>query len=300
MRPLKHVFGSAFRVFKFILIYLLSILLFLFVFSLIYAHFNVVKPYPFSFDVIWGNPVVPEKLHKIAISQNILYDIFLVFLVGTFISQQLRPSNPIEYSKYIVYNQEKNCYFLRYWLILPKNKYLYDATVRLVITTQQELNRGINQMSAQFEKQDTYISIRGVRYLKIEGADAFAFSRVINKEQDCVISLYILGTTESGITYSAVKRYGSIDIKNGYEFVSIRKSEYEKQIRTATPTKKRNLKRGQTKNKEIFRYQNFDRIYVISGGANRSKNEPIKGNVTNVAKERVLDFASWVISLFLD
>lgn len=155
-------------------------------------------------------------------------------------------------------------------------------------------------MSAQFEKQDTYISIRGVRYLKIEGADASAFSRVINKEQDCVISLYILGTTESGITYSAVKRYGSIDIKNGYEFVSIRKSEYEKQIRTATPTKKRNLKRGQTKNKEIFRYQNFDRIYVISGGANRSKNEPIKGNVTNVAKERVLDFASWVISLFLD
>lgn len=299
MRPLKHVFQGAFRIFKFILIYILSILLFLFIFSLVYSHYSIVKSYQFSFDIIWGNPTVPENLHGIVILQKMLYDIFLVFLIGTFISQQLRPINPIEYSKFIVYNKAKNCYSFRYWAILCKNKYLYNVTVRLILTTQEELNRGVNKLSTQFEKQDTYNSIRGVRYFKIDGEDATDFSRAINKGKNCIISLYILGTNESGITYSSVKRYGNKDIKNGYEFISIRKSEYEKQINNASfITQKNNFRRKRVANRDSFRYQHFDRICELDEYGKIKNTLPEKRNLP--IKETVLNFVSWVISLVLD
>lgn len=174
-----------------------------------------------------------------------------------------------------------------------------NVTVRLILTTQEELNRGVNKLSTQFEKQATYNSIRGVRYFKIDGEDATDFSGAINKEKNCIISLYILGTNESGITYSSVKRYGNKDIKNGYEFISIRKSEYEKQINNASfITQKNNFRRKRVANRDSFRYQHFDRICELDEHGKIKNTLPGKRSLP--IKETMLNFVSWVISLVLD
>lgn len=304
MRPLKHTFNNLLRIAKVIFLYLLSILLLSFIFSLIYSKYCICDPFQFSVDITWGSPNVPEKLHRIAIFQKLIYEVFLVFLLGTFISQQLNPINPIEYSQYIAYNDKDNNYFFRYWALLSKNKFLFNVTARLVITTQEEINRGINRLSTLFEKQDTYDAIRGVRYFKIEGKDADDFTATINKNNKCVISLYIIGTSELGTTYASVKRFKPTDIKKGYEFVPIRRSEYEKQFNNLKEiTSYKQSKPAERTSKEFIRYQHFDKLYKLDGSIDKDKDVLSKKQILSGQyigpRQWIFDLISWIESFVL-
>ncbi len=300
MRPIRHVFNGVLRIGKFVLIYVLSILLLSCFFALIYKKQNISNPIQLSIDVLWGEPAYPQNVSGTAKTQKIVYEVFLVFLVGNYISQQLKPLNPIEHSKFIACNEIENHYSFRYWVLLPKRKYLFNVKARLLVTDQAELNRGDNRLSSQYEKEETYNSIRGVRTFTIKGEDAESFASVL--QRGSVISLYIIGTSESGITYSSVKRYKPTDIMRGYGFVSIRRSAYEKQ---ALPVKS---KRKHKNCKEFIRYQHFDKLYQLSEKQGKqisekprhvlSKEEILFGQYHGIW-QCIIDFTSWLSTLVL-
>lgn len=272
MKLLGHLYAFLLRFFKYIILYFIIVSIFVVIFSFIYSSKNVSDPFIFCIDVIWGTPETPENVKAITIGQKIFYDVFLVLFLGSFISQQIRPINPIEYSKYISFCKQSNEYFFRYWIILPVGKYLFDAKLRLIVTLKEEFNRGVNSLACVFEKEAEYNSIRGVRYFKISGVDASRFSNALSRNSSLIISLYIIGTNETGVIYSSVKRYKPADIMRGYKFISIRKSEYKEQAKKACnsvlkPSKKFLHKSTKDSSREFIRYQHFDKLYKAEDDA---------------------------------
>ena len=317
MRQTKHLYQTIFRIIKYIILYLLSILLLILVFGLIYRHSNVVAPFQTSIDVIWGSSDNLENVHNLAVIQKIIYDVFLVLFIGTFVTQQLKPVNPIAYSKVAVHDDLENRYYFRYWAILPLQKYLFDVKIRLAVTTYEELNNGVNKLHTWFEKEDTYNSIRGVRFLMLEGKKSKKFRSAIEADHNRLISLYIIGTNEEGITYASVKRYHFSDIKTGYRFVSVRKSEFiktandlkdttdPKKLRRVEKKKKRMAKKA---DKDTMKYQYFDKLYLIPGKTDAeeverkyvlSKEQILYGQYRG-PRQWALNIIDWISTLALE
>lgn len=286
------------------------IVVFSLLFGVIYLKNGVQSPFSLCFNVIWGEPIIPDDLSSTIIIQKILYDVVLVLFIGAFVSQQIKPVNPVEYSEYISYCIGANKYYFRYWVLLPKNKYLYDAKVRLVVTEKAELNSGINSLHTLYEITENYNSIRGVRFLRLLGDEATKFSDVLCSAQSLLISLYIIGTDEAGLTYSAVKRYKKDAIMSGYYFVSIRKSEYLLQAQEALCLESGNRHSviENSSSKEVMRYRHFNKLYKIDKNAailpcNAKKDvlsaeEIVYGQYTGFRKW-FLDSYSCIVSFFL-
>lgn len=310
MHPLKHLFTITFRVIKYIFLYLALIALFIGIFGFIYSKQSMPAPFEFSLDVLWGSPLIPKSAKFIVIIQRITNDVLLVLFLGTFISQQIKPVNPIKHSKYIALCPKVNECFFRYWVLLPEGKYLFDAKVRLVITDSTELNRGVNKLTTVFEKEHFYNSIRGVRYFKLTGPEVSEFSNIINEES--LISLYVIGTNETGITYSSVKRYKINDVKKGYRFVSIRETEYLEQAESVygegnqLPCSNSHQEKSCKRKKELMKYYHFDKLYRTDKDCDEinekdvlDKEKIINGQYKGPIKW-VLDLYSWFTSVILD
>lgn len=290
MKPIKHVFRSVIHVSKFALLYLLLLILLTVLFGAVYAILGISSPIKYSIDVIWGTPVIPSNASYLSIAQKIVYDVFLVFLVGTFISQQMKPINPIEFSKYVAYNNEERHYSFRYWIVLPRTSYLFNPTVRVVVTDKAELIRGVNKLSSLFEKEEQYNSFRGVRYFRISGKEAEELTNALQSNDDLIISFIIVGCNADGTTYSSIQHYTKGDIRYGYEFVSIRESEYLKQAESLKGRlKKQKIKKSSVHKKDKLRFQHFDKLYSI-----RNKKEFIPIREKDVLSKKQIVFGEFL------
>lgn len=308
MRPIKHVFRSVIHVSRSVLLYLLLLILITVLFGGIYAVLGISSPIKFSVDVIWGTPVIPSNASCFTIVHKIVYEVLLVFLVGTFISQQMKPVNPIEFSKYVAYNNDNNHYSFRYWIVLPQGSYLYNPVVRVVVTDEAELIRGVNKLSPLFEKEEHYYSFRGVRYFRISGQDATELTNALQGNDDLIISFFIVGYNADGTIYSSIQHYTKDDIRFGYEFVSIREKEYLEQAKSLNGhLRMRKIKKSSVHKKDKMRFQHFDKLYSIQNKKERitikekdvlSKKQIVFGEFFG-PKQWVLDFLSTILAKYL-
>lgn len=189
----------------------------------------------FSVDSI----TIYDSLNKIVLYETIAREFLVVILLGNFVAKLTVPANPIFFSRFFTENDGKISF--RYWIILPKGKYLYDAKVRVAITDDSEFIKGVNSIESYWEYEQSYDFIRGVRYIELDANEkAKATADVKRKEttnrklslkesidkENATICIIIKGTSEDGQYYNYMKKYKKVDCVYNCKFVSIRKTEF--------------------------------------------------------------------------
>lgn len=309
MKPLKLAFKSAYRILQIALLYIFFLLIMTLIFFGVYKAAGVAEPMQFSIDVIWGDPIIPTNASIAVTIHKIVYDVFLVYIIGTIIAQQLKPTNPIEFSDVAVFNDQDNTFSFQYWVIMPRNNYLYNASVRLVVTDQREIDKGVNSLSTKFEIENTYNAIRGVRFIELLGQEAVQLAEILKGDAELLISLFVIGNNEDGVTYSSVKRYSRDNILKGYKYVSIKRSECVMQaleyIDSFSVRDKAKLQ-SLAMQKDFYLFNHYNKLYRIDGKKPRAKEkyamsikEMVFGNAF-ILKRWVINTSNLVVTFFLE
>lgn len=232
---------------------------------------------------------IHESLNSIALCETIAREFMVVILLGNFVTKLTVPANPIFFSRFFTEHDGK--FSFRYWILLPKGKYLYDAKVRVVITEDSEFIKGINGLEAYWEYEQSFDFIRGVRYVEIdkvpqtvEVEGKIPFRESIEKK-NATICIIIKGTSEDGQYYNYMKKYKKEDCVYNCKFVSIQKSEFNSagHERIVTP----------------IRYQNFNYMTAIDG-KQAHINEIYPAASSNNGPQMIVEKKNMVSKLILD
>lgn len=212
----------------------------------------------FALETSTGN--IP--IDRIIIMETITREIMVVMLLGNFVSKMLVDVNPIVFTRFFVFDGSSYCF--RYWVVLPRGKYLYDVKVRVIVVKNSEFNSGKNKMESAWQFEQSLDFIRGVRSIEIDSSmigvedkkstqdeDQGKTLREVLKQtdNDSSICVIIKGINEDGRYYNQMYRYSSVDCIEGCKFVSIQRNEFAKDVAS----------------KQIItpiRYQHFNRVYV--------------------------------------
>lgn len=154
------------------------------------------------------------------------------------------PLNNISFSRYVVLNTETKRLRFRYWIREPEKRHLHDVKLELMITTKQELNKGISPIKCLFRLRDPedredsayseFVAMHGVHYCEIRlserssesmGASLFEALKRARSVDDLVMLFRIAGINEGSRVVYAEHRYGINDLLPGYDFLSIRADE---------------------------------------------------------------------------
>lgn len=279
MRQIKQLIKYIQKLTKYFLIYLGVLLIVGLVFAGIYNLLGVEQPFMVSIKIM-GNVDIESKVEEI-IAETILINKFIktvvdLFLVAWLISKLYMPICPICFSKYAIYNPDRKVLVFRYWILKRRNYFLYNAKIRIVLTTLSEYNRGVNNIQAIWQwgkdkPHDSYKEkiqlnqIRGVRYIELDPEDVGEILKEIcksDKRQELRLDVVITANDENGRTFSKWKSYSIDEILLGYGFAPIEKNDlysyklFVDQIKDASV--KRIAERG-----KFYNYQNFDKVYRI-------------------------------------
>lgn len=112
MYIVKQVCKRLIRLTIFILIYLLSALVLIGIFSAIYLFVNVPDPWIVSESVFWQVEYPDFAPRNIVIMQIVVKDMLFVIWLGTLLAKLLQPVNPIVFPSYIVCTNQQ--YKFRY------------------------------------------------------------------------------------------------------------------------------------------------------------------------------------------
>lgn len=126
------------------------------------------------------------------------------------------------------------------------------------------------------------------------------------------IDFVITGKDGTGTQYYKWNRYHIADLMYGFQFVPLQEHEYcDKCFFSLVETKKKLMTHKETSNgqKELFRYQHFNKLFPVQNvvmpyGKSAmkdvlTKEQIIRGQYKRV-KQVLLDACSWFIMVFLD
>ena len=223
-RPYKHFWWSIKRFVKYLGIYIIVMLVIVLLFTLLNSIFyknNFWNSLQLSMNSIWGNTSDSTLL---TYSEKIVYDIFLILLLGSYVIRKMKPVNPFEFADVIAYDGDK--FYIRYWVIRSNHRLMYNVKIRIVFLNKYEPNRGVNKPRSIFEIEQSLNAIRGVRYVTIEGTNAMRLKKYWEENSNDIVQVFIQGQMEDGSTYFKVKQYNNNDVMYNCTFVSIRRTEY--------------------------------------------------------------------------
>ena len=296
MRPVKQVSKKIKTIFLYLIYYLLSSLIVVILFGVIYLMKAVNSPWKVSFEIFWNiENYRYENIIYWTYAERIVNELFSVILVGTVLAHLLQPLNPILFCKYAAHDTVDRKMVFKYWIMLPKDHYLYDVKINLVLADYAAHQQGINRINAAWEIEDdkerfNFNIARGIRYVELTEKESNNLIKAINnllyehkdnkKYADGIgIDLYIKGTSERGITYHGLHKYKLKDILLGYRHVPLQRHSYDSEdfYRESylSDEQKRNINASedfyQSGKKEFFRYQHFDKVYKLKSSAKAEK-----------------------------
>lgn len=328
MRPLIQIGKKICFVIKYIVLYVVVSFIFISFFATLYWLFGVNNSFEYSLNVFWGIAnEINMKIYCWTIGEVVVSNLFNTIIVTCVLIRFLKPLNPIIMSKYIVYNTKKNRFHFRYWIMLPEGKFLFDAKLRVVVTTPEAHEVGINTLQSKWESKDDKVlnlgQIRGIRYLELNKEESQELLEYINNQKynitedrleknRCEINFVISAHDENGTRYYRWQKYQIADVLYGFQFVPLQGHEYcDKRFFLENQPEEDFVKCNGTlyAGKELFRYQHFDKVYPLQAAVIPSekhikkdillKKQVIKGQYKGL-RQKLLDMCSWIIMFFLD
>lgn len=328
MRPFIQIKKKIYLVIKYIFLYVVVSFILISFFATLYWAFGVKEYFKYSLSVFFGITNESDmKIYYLSIVEVVVSNLFSSIIVASVLIRFLKPLNPINMSKYIVYNTKKNCFSFQYWIMLPEGKYLFDAKLRVVVTTPEAHQVGINTLPSKWESQDDKVlnlrQIRGIRYLELNEKESRELLEYINNQKyniaedrseknRCEINFVISAHDENGTRYYRWQRYQITDVLYGFQFVPLQGHEYcDERFFSEEQTKEDFVTYIETpyEGKELFRYQHFDKVYPLKAAVVPSekhikrdillKEQVIKGQYKGV-RQWFLDMCSWIVMFFLD
>lgn len=336
MRSLHQIGKKIKAIFLYLLYYCLGSLIAVTIFAWIYSLKGIINSWQISFEIFWTieNYKIDEIIYW-TYAERIMNDLFSVILVGTVLAHLLKPLNPILFANYVAYDTVDRKMVFKYWIMLPKDQYLYDTRIKLFLADYETHQQGINKISPVWEVNENEDRLnlnmaRGIRFVELtekESSDLMkSIENLYNKHVDeegkyvggeIVIDFSIRGTDESGTTYHNWHKYKLDDILLGYRYVPMqRHSYYSRDFYREVylnDEEKRNLNASedfyQSGKKEFFRYQHFDKVYRLKSSAKSEKAEKnhdvlsenqIKHGQYRGLHQLILDLLSFITWFYLD
>lgn len=324
MKPIQQLCKKISTIRDYIKYYLLSSLIFIIVFSLIYYLNNIENPIKNSIGIFWGlpNQISSESMSFWLTAEVIVSQLFSIIIATSVLIKFLKPLNPIILADKIAYNTKTKRFRFCYWIIWPEGRFLYDTTIRIFIANRLAHQAGVNSLPVEWESKDETVTklrlSRGIRYVQLGEDESKEFYKMLNSikhlPKDSLnayeINLVISGSDETGNRFYAWKRYNLRDVCYGYQFVPLQQHEYtderffqgnDEELNTNVDEKK--LK------KELFRYQHFGKLFPLKELEDKEKkalkkyllekDQLINGQYGPI-RQKCLDFCDWIIMYFLD
>ncbi len=276
---LKKYVGKAFECLRF---YLLMLVLVIVAFGAIYQSIGIDRPFVTSLSVLAGmeNETVSGVLFSCFWIEKMLKNIVDLYIVAWLVSKILSPVCPMVFSKYAVYNSDRNALVFRYWIMRRRNKFLYDAKIRISVVLESELNKDESILKNTPDDEQESITfnirlarIRGIRYIEIPKKEYDNFKQKPNedslKEKRSII-VSILAHDENGKTFAERKIYDVNKILSGYEFAPVKNEKYcVGKYKDALKKQHVNIKDAIDREESFANYQNFDMVYKLEDKGNK-------------------------------
>jgi hypothetical protein len=195
-----------------------------------------------------------------------------LFLVAGLTSRFLAPVCPICFSEYVVYNTKFKKIVFRYWIMKRQHYFLYDATIQICLTTEDEHIRGVNNITSYWEwtgSNRQLGKIRGIRFVELSQEDTAKLIEKIAEKHDekgLCLDVMITGSDENGRIFNKWKSYKVDEILANYDFAPVTNDgaycskKFEEEIASTHADK---VLRKQ-KNEKFYNFQNFDKVYALS------------------------------------
>lgn len=186
-----------------------------------------------SFLCFFGIEIV-DKSSVLYYIEHIVSSVFGFVYSAIIVKNFLSPKNPIRFAKAFVVDSDEKKVLFRYWIQFDKGVYLYNVLIKLDILEFKETIKGMGKGNVLFHFEEYYELIRGVRYLQVPInypkwlSSLMKVTENTERPSDVIIRIILTGIDGEGNKFSKMKYYSVIDMYNGYQFVSIRKSEYDK------------------------------------------------------------------------
>lgn len=336
MRPLHQLGKKIKAIFLYLLFYCLGALIVVTTFAWIYSFKGINNSWKISYEIFWAieNYNFKEVLYWIY-AERVVNDLFSILLVGTVLAHLLKPLNPILFGKYVTCDTVDRKMTFQYWIMLPKNQYLYDTKIKIFLADYETHQKGINKIKPiwSLNEHDNRLNInlaRGIRFIELtqgeyndllKAIEKLYMSHINEKGEyiggDIIIDLSIRGTNENGSTYHAWHKYKLDDILLGYRHVPMQRHSYDSNdfYREVylSDDEKINLNSSedfyQRGKKEFFRYQHFDKVYRLKSSAKSEKAEKnhdvlsekqIRHGQYWGLHQLILDLFSFIAWFFLD
>ena len=169
MRPLRQVCKKVKAIYLYLIYYFLCSSIIIVLFGWIYSTKNILNPWQISFEIFWGieNHKLSSILYEIY-AERIINDLFSLIFAGTILIHFLEPINPILFSNYVAYDTVDRNMAFRYWIMLPKNQYLYNVKIRLFFTDYESHQQGVNRLKTLWKIDENGTTYHGWRKYKEE------------------------------------------------------------------------------------------------------------------------------------
>lgn len=226
----KRIFHKIFIIVALYCLLLFSIFL---VFGMLYLFMNINNPWNQSLAVLLGN--VASNSTWIENLQYFVISLCNIFCVGYMILYLTYPINQVFFEDYFVYDTRRCNLVFRYHLIQRRNRWFYDAKMRVVLYPVDEANDGANVRKALWDSNNANISafelerIHGDRYLIIDEKSTKEIINIISSYDDkdkLVIDVSVVATNRYGHRNHQNKAYKIRDGLASYMFAPCQNCDY--------------------------------------------------------------------------
>lgn len=319
MEPIRQLCKKISLIIKYIIFYLVISFTIISVFAFFYYILNFKKPIESSIKVFWGIPNdFTNQSSFWTTAEIIVSNLFNLIIVSSVLIKFLKPLNPIIVSNNIAYNNKTKRFKFCYWIMLPEGKFLFDINIRIFLTTRAAYQDGVNSLPVKWQSTDENVTklrqARGIRYAQLNTEESKELYEIVKDKKaennDYELDFVINGSDATGNRYYAWKRYQLINVYYGFQFVPLQKHEYTSDdffVGNEDNINSHNY--GSHFPRELFRYQHFGKLFELEkakkldGNQEKkdvlSKNKIINGQYKWL-KQKLVDFCSWIIMLFLD
>lgn len=318
MKLVKQLFKKMVMITKYIIFYLFISFLSILVFAMIYHFKEIPNPIHYSIKVFWGiSAEIIDKISMVYILEIVVRDLFNVVIASSVLLKFLKPVNPIIIADRVIYNNKSEKYKFCYWIMLSEGKFLFDIKIRIFLSTSEAHQEGVNSLKTVWQSKDEEVinlqQARGIRYAQINKEESEELYKLIKNhntdisDKEYELNFVLNGSDANGNLYYGWKRYSLEEICYGYQFVPLQEHEYTNPKYFTGNEEDINYKINKS-DKELFRYQHFGKLFYLEGSENYTgkekniiltKKQIIEGQYRGLG-QKLLDFCSWVIMLFLD
>ena len=323
MKPIKQICKRIHTVVEYVIYYMVISFGVILMFALFYYFLHIKNPIDYSMKVFLG--VAGDFIEEVSfcsILETLISNLFNVIVVSSVLIKFLNTLNPIIISDYVTYNNKSKKYKFCYWIMLPEGRFLYEINIRIFLTTREAHLDGVNALRVVWQSEDENVInlklARGVRYAQLSKKESKKLYKLIKKEKETgeilkrkyELNFVLSGNDAAGSKYYAWKRYKLDEIWYGYQFVPLQQHEYTSDMFFKGNEDEMNHGDGVINcAKELFRYQHFGKLFALKNSEGHNgkvkkniiltKNQIVKGQYKGL-RQKLLDFCSWTIMLFLD